>query len=44
MACSLAVGKDMAMADENERGQEKERNEWERKEGDKRLLLSAGQR
>lgn len=32
MACSLAVKKDIAMADENERGQEKEGNEWERKE------------
>ena len=43
MACSLAVEKDIVLADQNERGQKKrERNEWERREVDKRIVLSVG--
>lgn len=38
---SLAVEKDRALADQNERGQEKERNEGVRKEGEKRVILRA---
>lgn len=43
VACSLVVEKDIALANQKERGQKKrERNEWGRKEGDKSIELSVG--